>query len=95
MYISAACTDQLYICFTNAYHMGWDKTECKLFILNLFIILFILFLINMHHFVVLCYLCIMLYTKFGRTALMRAAEGGHNETVQILTAAGVDTTLEV
>ena len=34
-------------------------------------------------------------TKGGMTTLMRAAEGGHNETVETLIAAGADVNLKV
>ena len=34
-------------------------------------------------------------TKNGRTALMTAAEGGHNETMKTLIAAGADVSLKV
>ena len=37
----------------------------------------------------------MLYEKCGSTALMMAAQGGHDETVQTLIAAGADVNLKV
>ena len=40
-------------------------------------------------------LSVVLSTKVGWTALMIAAEGGHNETVQTLIAAGADVSLKV
>ena len=46
---------------------------------------------------VYCYMFIQLAltTKDGWTALMIAARGGHNETVQTLIAAGADVSLKV
>ena len=37
----------------------------------------------------------MLYTKIGKTALMMAARGGHNEIVKALIEAGATITFKV
>ena len=81
-------TDQLCIYFTNTYHTAWVKTVCKLY---------------SYYCLLVSPLCCIIFsvvfsrcsTKDGRTALMRAAEGGHNETVQTLIAAGADVSLKV
>ena len=52
--------------------------------------------------VLFCYICLFCYiftqlsltTKDGWTALMIAARGGHNETVQTLIAAGADLNIQ-
>ena len=44
--------------------------------------------------VYLIHLFVVFSTKYGWTALMIAARGGHNETVQTLTAAGADLNIQ-
>ena len=43
-----------------------------------------------NNFIVLCFI-----TKFDRTALMLAAEGGHTETFKVLIAAGANVNMTV
>ena len=84
MFILAACTDQLRICFTKTYHVAWVKTDCKLYCYY--------FLFDSPFCCIT--LSVVFSTKYGWTALMIAAKGGHNETVQTLIAAGADLNIQ-
>ena len=94
MYIPAACTDQLCIYFINTcmYHMHWRGSRQDVSCIhNYTTISFIKFTL-----IICCIIrSVVFSTKFGLTALIMAAEGGHNETVQTLIAAGADVSWKV
>ena len=90
--VHTCCSVTIY--FINTYHVAWVKTGSKL---SSYLPLFI---VPYNNYSSLC--CIILSvvitpcsTKRGWTALMRAAEGGRNVTVQTLIAAGADVSLKV
>ena len=65
--------------------MAWVKTVCKLY--SYYCLLDSPICCITHS--------VVFSTKYGWTALMKAAEGGHNGTVQTLIAAGADVSLKV
>ena len=79
----------LYLFYLYIYHMAWVKIGCKLSSY------YCMFIVSRDSSLCVILLFVVFTTKDGWTALMVAAEGGHNETVQLLIAAGADVSLKV